>query len=88
MSGPAPTKRLVYLQQQVFRYIKNSAKPKYGPGPHFQMIWASCAMKPSKPINFQVTNPGTSFARVEVQKAVFLKPPAFPKPCGLTNNEE
>jgi len=45
-------------------------------------------MKPSTPIKYQVTNPGTSFARVEVQKAVFLKPPAFPKPCGLTNNEE
>jgi len=79
MSAPSGTRRLVYLRNELFRYIKSSAQPHYGPG--YYVEWASCH-KPEKPIYLQVTNPGTSFARVAVATPKFATTMlTFSQPC-------
>lgn len=87
MSAPGGTRRLVFIRNEFFRYIKQSAQPRYGPG-YYAMQWATCATKPAKPEPIHtVTNPGTTFARLQVVKPVFTAKVQFKKPCGLDNKD-
>lgn len=80
MSAPAGTRRLIYLRNELFRYIKQSAQPKYGPG-FYTKQYSSCSTEKEKAVFMTVTNPGTSFVRIVPEKPVFANFPKFPKPC-------